>query len=349
MRQRQESLSISADEHRFSRLETIQWWNQSLLKQSVVLIIGAGALGNEVIKNCSLLGIGTCIIVDNDQIEQSNLSRSVLFRTMDENKNKAECAAKAAHSIYPDITCIPIAGNIIGDVGLGWFNRADMVISAVDNREARLFINKICAMLGKPWIDGGIDVLNGIVRGFHAPETACYECTMSKTDWNLINKRRSCSLLARHAATEGGIPTTPTTASVIGALQVQEMIKYFHNKKWLKGEGFLFEGLNHSSYTVTYRINPNCLHHENPLKVKKTEELSKNSTLEEVWRSAKQYLGGCDALDIEREMLGKLTCQKCGNSSEVFRPLESVSSAIIPCPKCHTERIPFFFSYNHKE
>lgn len=56
MRQRQESLSISAVEHRFSRLETIQWWNQSLLKQSVVLIIGAGALGNEVIKKLQPAG-----------------------------------------------------------------------------------------------------------------------------------------------------------------------------------------------------------------------------------------------------------------------------------------------------
>jgi ssDNA-binding Zn-finger/Zn-ribbon topoisomerase 1 len=85
------------------------------------------------------------------------------------------------------------------------------------------------------------------------------------------------------------------------------------------------------------------LHHENPLKVKKTEELSKNSTLEECGGLLNSILEDVYALDIEREMLGKLTCPKCGNSTEVFLPLESVSSAIIPCPKCHTERIPFFF------
>jgi adenylyltransferase/sulfurtransferase len=335
-----EPIVLNAGSGRFARFEAIQWWDQSLLKKMVVLIAGAGALGNEVIKNCALLGIGNCVIIDNDRIEQSNLSRSVLFRIDDENCNKAFCAAKAARSIYPDLNCIPISGNILSDVGLGLFNRADMIISAVDNREARLYINRICAMLGKPWIDGGIDVLNGIVRGFHAPETACYECTMGKTDWDLINSRRSCSLLARQAAASGGTPTTPTTASIIGGLQVQEMVKYFHKKEWLKGRGFLFEGLNHSSSVVTYPVKPGCIHHDGPVKIMQAGELKGCSTILDVWEFAKESLGGCDALDIEREMVSTLTCLSCGNSTEMYCAVESLPSADIYCPDCHKERTP---------
>src|SRR5438876_972432 len=99
---------------------------------------------------------------------------------------------------------------------------------ALDNREARVFVNSACARVGRPWIDGGIEVLHGIVRGFAPPLTACYECTMSAVDWDLLNKRRSCSLLARRAIAQRGTPTTPTAASIIGACQVNEVMKIIH-------------------------------------------------------------------------------------------------------------------------
>src|SRR5262249_43822252 len=153
------------------------------------------------------------------------LTRSVLFREADAGKEKAVCAALSAQSIYPDLKATPLVGNLLADAGLGAFRWADVVVGALDNREARVFVNAACARIGKVWIDGGIDVLNGVVRGFNPPATACYECTMSQVDWNILNKRRSCSLLAQRAAEAGGTPTSPTTASVVGAIQAQEVIK----------------------------------------------------------------------------------------------------------------------------
>src|SRR5438874_13606964 len=75
---------LSLQEGRFARLEAIEWWNQSLLSGAKVLVIGAGALGNEVIKNLALLGVGHLVVADMDRVELSNLSRSVLFREEDE-------------------------------------------------------------------------------------------------------------------------------------------------------------------------------------------------------------------------------------------------------------------------
>src|ERR1051325_7390117 len=188
-------------EGRFARLEAIEWWDQALLARSKILVIGAGALGNEVLKNLALLGIGNVVIADMDHVELSNLSRSVLFRESDENKPKAECAAAAARQIFPDIKIKALTGNVLADLGLGYVRWADIVIGALDNREARVFA---------------------------PPATACYECTMSSVDWDLINKRRSCSLLARRALAQRGTPTTPTTASIIGAIQATEQIKYLN-------------------------------------------------------------------------------------------------------------------------
>src|SRR5580765_7387714 len=258
-----ETISLTRDE-RFSRLRAIEWWDQEKVAAARILVIGAGALGNEVIKNLALLGVGHLLIVDMDRIEASNLSRSVLFRERDEGNFKATTAACAARDIYSGINANSIDGNLLADVGLGHFRWAQVIIGALDNREARVFTNSSAARVGRAWIDGGIDVLSGIVRGFAPPQTACYECTMGKVDWDLLNKRRSCSLLARRAIAARGVPTTPTTGSIIAALQVQELVKHLHGMNALLGRGYAFDGAGHTSSIVNYPIDPDCPWHEKP-------------------------------------------------------------------------------------
>src|SRR6188474_779988 len=99
-------ITISLDDDsddRFGRFRLIGWWDQARLARAKVLVIGAGALGNEIIKNLALLGVGNVLIADMDRIENSNLSRSVLYREGDTGKFKAEVAARAAKDIYPQI------------------------------------------------------------------------------------------------------------------------------------------------------------------------------------------------------------------------------------------------------
>lgn len=329
-------------EGRFARLEAIEWWDQALLSRSKILVIGAGALGNEVLKNLALLGVGNVVIADMDHVELSNLSRSVLFRESDENKPKAECAAAAARQIFPDINIKALTGNILADLGLGYVRWADIVIGALDNREARVFVNSACARVGRPWIDGGIEVFNGIVRGFAPPATACYECAMSSVDWDLINKRRSCSLLARRALAQRGTPTTPTTASVIGALQVAEAIKHLHELDALLGRGLVFDGSTHSSYTVNYPINPDCPWHEPPAQIEAVQKLNSCSTLQSVWDYAAEHLDGLDALDLAREIVERVECPSCKSSREIWQAAEKIHEDELLCPACHHECSPVF-------
>jgi molybdopterin/thiamine biosynthesis adenylyltransferase len=329
-------------EGRFARLEAIEWWDQALLARSKILVIGAGALGNEVLKNLALLGIGNVVVADMDHVELSNLSRSVLFRETDENKSKAECAAAAARHIFPEIKIKALTGNVLADLGLGYVRWADVVIGALDNREARVFVNSACAKVGRPWIDGGIEVFNGIVRGFAPPATACYECTMSSVDWDLINKRRSCSLLARRALAQRGTPTTPTTASVIGALQVAEAIKHLHGLDALLGRGFVFDGAAHSSYTVNYPINPECSWHEPPAEIDAVEKFNSRSTLQSVWDYAARRLDGLEALDLAREIVERVECPSCKSAREIWQPAEKIHEEELVCPTCQNECSPLF-------
>src|SRR5277367_6713270 len=92
-----------AEEDRFARFRLISWWDQERLAGARVLVIGAGALGNEILKNLALLGIGRVFIADRDRVENSNLSRSILFRERDCGRPKAEVAAERAAEIYPGI------------------------------------------------------------------------------------------------------------------------------------------------------------------------------------------------------------------------------------------------------
>ncbi|HXS68428.1 MAG TPA: ThiF family adenylyltransferase [Candidatus Polarisedimenticolia bacterium] len=332
---------VQLAEGRFARLEAIEWWDQALLARTRVLVIGAGALGNEVIKNLALLGLGHVVIADMDRIELSNLSRSALFRETDEGKFKSECAARAAKQIFGGMDVRPIVGNILADLGLGWFRWADVVIGALDNREARVFVNSACARVGRPWIDGGIEVLHGVARGFAPPKTACYECTMSTVDWDLLNKRRSCSLLARRAIAQRGTPTTPTTASVIGAIQVQEMIKLLHGRSALLGRGFVFDGAEHTSFTVNYPINPDCPWHEPPAPIEALA-VDSNTQLRVLWDQAKRRLGGVDALDLAREIVQRVECSACKKSEEIFQPAEKIREDQLRCRACGAETAPAF-------
>ena len=118
--------------------------------------VGAGALGNEIVKNLALLGVGNVLIADMDRIENSNLSRSILYRAEDNGRFKAEAAAEAARNIWPQINAHAFVGNVVYDLGIGVYRWADVVIGGLDNREARLAINRNCWRVNRPWIDGAI-------------------------------------------------------------------------------------------------------------------------------------------------------------------------------------------------
>jgi adenylyltransferase/sulfurtransferase len=165
---------------------------------------------------------------------------------------------------------------------------------------------------------------------------------MSSVDWDLLNKRRSCSLLARRAIAQRGTPTTPTTASVIGAIQVQEMIKHLHGRSAPLGRGFVFDGAEHSSFTVNYPINPDCPWHETPAPIEPMPQFNSSTRLGGLWHEASSRLGGVDAIDLAREIVQRLECPKCGKHQDVFQPAEKIREDQLRCAACGAESAPVF-------
>ncbi|HWX53244.1 MAG TPA: ThiF family adenylyltransferase [Verrucomicrobiae bacterium] len=322
-----------AEEDRFSRFRLIGWWDQEKIRAARVLVIGAGALGNEILKNLALLGFTNIVVVDLDSIESSNLSRSILYRASDIGRRKADVAAEAVKGIFPEATVQPITGDVVHGLGLGLFAWADLVLAGLDNREARLWINRAAWKLNKPWIDGAIEGINGVARVFMPGTAPCYECTLGETDWAILNKRMSCNLLTLENDVAGKVATTPTISSIIAGIQVQEAVKLLHGLPVLAGKGYIFEGLNHTSYTVEYTENPDCMSHYTLAEVVALPEASRELTLDQLRRKAQQQLDSQDVtIEFSRDVIHKLVCPGCNAEEEIFVAVGSVPYSRGKCP-----------------
>ena len=207
----------------------LSWFSSEQVSQANIMVVGCGALGNEVLKNLALFGIEHFVVVDFDHVEPSNLSRSILFSQKDarQGRRKTEAVAASIRNIRPSADIQTIFGDVSYDVGLGWFRHVDVVIGCVDNRWARYQINRHCMRTGTPWVDGGIDRLEGTVRVFRPGEN-CYACNLGPEGLKDLAWRMPCSGIVRRNEAAGRAATTPVIASVIGAVEVQEALKIIH-------------------------------------------------------------------------------------------------------------------------
>jgi adenylyltransferase/sulfurtransferase len=327
----------SQDEDRFHRFRLIGWWDQNKLARAKVVVIGAGALGNEIVKNLALLGVGNVFIADKDRIENSNLSRSVLYRESDTGQFKATVAARAAKEIYPTMNVGFFNGDIVHDLGLGVFRWADVVIGGLDNREARLAINRACWKINRPWIDGAIEQIQGVARVF-VPDGPCYECTMSQRDWQLLQMRRSCNLLTREEMERGKTPTTPTISSIIAGVQCQEAVKILHGMDTIGGRGWIFQGLSTDSYQTEYQRKQDCFSHDTLDEILPVETSVENMTARELLEKACSFAAGPCEIELNRDILEKLICPQCKTEELLYESLGKVKADRALCPKCKTVR-----------
>lgn len=323
-----ESLVID-DDDRYARFRLIAWWDQQRIAAAKMLVVGAGALGNEVLKNLALLGVGSVYVVDFDRIETSNLTRSVLFRSRDRGRLKAEAAADAIRDINPDTRVVPMDANILTAVGLGLFRDVDVVIGCLDNREARLWVNRCCWKVNTPWIDGGIQEINGVAKVFVPPDSACYECAMTETDYRLISLRYSCPLLRQEDILAGKVPTAPTISSMIAGLQTQEALKLIHGMQVSAGCAMVFNGAANQFYTTSYQRREDCLSHETyPQPVELSLSAApgdEGATAAELFAAARDHVEGKGelTLQLDRDLVVSLEAPD-GTTRRVMKPLPEV-------------------------
>lgn len=325
-------------EDRLGTFDFISWWDREKVKNAHVMVVGAGALGNEVIKNLVLMGVGYLYIIDFDKIEAANLSRSPLFRESDNGRIKAEVASARAKELNPNVKVQYLNGDVTSQIGLGVIRRMDVIIGCLDNREARLAVNRYAYWMNKPWVDGAIQELLGLVRVFVPGEGACFECTLTDQARQSLSVRYSCPLLARQNILQGKVPTTPTISSIIGGMQSQEALKIIHNMDVEAGKVIHFNGMTNDMHTTSYVAREDCESHwiygdiiELPLRADTT-------TIEAMMKIVNADLGTNALLDLDQELILSLECPNCKTVENILRPISEISFESAHCPNCDVLR-----------
>ncbi|GAB1864157.1 SUMO-activating enzyme subunit [Camponotus japonicus] len=146
--------------------------------RSKVLVVGAGGIGCEILKNLVMSGFADIEIIDLDTIDVSNLNRQFLFQKKHVGKSKASVARETALTFNPDVKVVHYHDSITSpEFGLSFFKRFTVVLNALDNRAARNHVNRMCLAADVPLIESGTAGYEGQVELIKKGLSQCYECT----------------------------------------------------------------------------------------------------------------------------------------------------------------------------
>src|SRR5579859_1130255 len=340
---------------RYARQQLIEWWDQERLRNARVLVAGAGALGNEVLKNLALVGVGHLLVVDFDRIEASNLSRTTLFRESDIGRPKVAVAAETLARLNPDVIVQTINGNLFYDVGLGHYRHTDLVIGCLDNLAARSQVGRSCGLADIPYLDGGMWSLGGEARWFFAQTGPCFDCTLSIDDLERADERRSCTGFRPDWEETEQASTVATTASIIGGLLAQEAIKWLCGHPVIAGKAIVYNGQALTLHRTELTRNPDCtfshIPYQNVIELSADAATLTPRRLLEIGRRelerqnllANPQLAAISPdpnvfLELGRDFLLALHCPNCGQHQQINQVWGQVPERERVCPSCGATR-----------
>ncbi|MHA2345278.1 MAG: ThiF family adenylyltransferase, partial [Candidatus Hodarchaeales archaeon] len=169
-------MSSDSSVRKYDRQQRLSIWNQQIIENSTIMIVGVGGTGGEVSKNLALLGIGKLILVDTDTIEYSNLNRQLLFTESDVGKYKVDAATKAIINRYNNSIQISKYNQLIEDLPHKTFEKVDILAGCVDNFQARQYLNEIALEFDIPLIDSATDGYFGQIQSVNVESYGCLAC-----------------------------------------------------------------------------------------------------------------------------------------------------------------------------
>lgn len=213
---------------------------QKKLKNVRVLVIGAGGLGSPVLLYLAAAGVGTIGVVDDDEVDNSNLQRQVIHRDADIGTPKVFSAQAAMKAQNPYCEVHPYQRRLTDENAADLISEYDLVLDGTDNFETRYLVNRICVALRKPLISGALTQWEGQISTFDpANDAPCYQCIFPKAP--AAGLAPSCA--------EAGV--VGPLAGVVGAMIALEAVKEITGAgDGMRGQMLIYDAL----YTETRKI-----------------------------------------------------------------------------------------------
>lgn len=235
---------------RYSRhiiLNEIGGRGQKKLLNSKVFLVGAGGLGSPAALYLAAAGVGTLGIVDDDDVDLSNLQRQILHTSKDVGFPKALSAKATLEAINPDVEVVPYMQRLTSENIMDIIKDYDVILDGSDNFPTRYLVNDACVLMGKPLSHGSIFKFEGQATTIVPGETACYRCLFeTPPPADLVPSCQEAGVL-------GVLP------GIIGCIQATEVIKLLLGKgELLKGQLLLYNALTMEFNKVRIRKNPKC-------------------------------------------------------------------------------------------
>jgi molybdopterin-synthase adenylyltransferase len=231
---------------RYSRQLVLPEWSeaaQRALADAGVLVVGAGALGSPVAAYLAGAGVGRLGIVDDGDVELSNLHRQHLHFTPDLGVPKAHSAVAKLGFLNPEIVVEPYRAAFTDAMVEG----QDLVVDCTDAFATRYAVNAACCAAGVPLVEAGVVGMSGLVMAIRPGQTACYRCAFPQ------------------APPPGAVPTCAQAgvlgpaAGVIGSLQALEALKLLAGLDGALTDAFLHVDLaTHEFVRVAVRRRADC-------------------------------------------------------------------------------------------
>ena len=221
---------------------------QKRLKQARVLVIGAGGLGAPALLYLAAAGVGTIGVIDDDEVENSNLQRQVIHRFEDIGMPKVFSAQTAMQAQNPDVEVLPYHRRLSADIAVDLFADFDLILDGTDNFDTRYLVNRAAVEAGKPLISGALSQWEGQLSVFDPTRSGpCYRCIFPKAP---------APGLAPSCAEAGVIGPLP---GVIGAMMAVEAVKLITGAgAVLRGEMLIYDALYGETRKIGLKRREDC-------------------------------------------------------------------------------------------
>ncbi|MFI0425061.1 HesA/MoeB/ThiF family protein [Spongiactinospora sp. 9N601] len=309
-------------------------YDPTRLARAQVLVVGLGALGQNILQTLALSGVGRFLLIDFDEFEDHNATRSPFFPSPAERvrrgSRKASCVAHRALAVNtaesPEIRFRETTVQRAGDGCIRW---ADVVVSAVDGIRARAWLSERARLHGKPLVEGGFAGPEYNFSAFSGERGAnCYRCFNPATFSSM-----SCREYAREAARRNVIPAIQSTASVLGGMMAEQVMNLLHGDESAYGRRFSGDIRRATFQRSNLLPNPECPGEHEPLPVRRAPEgLSRPRTVADLVDVVREQTAGGLIVPSEPVVLAA-PCTRCRNLCQV-RAGESAWTLDSRCTAC---------------